>query len=154
MKHTDETKQKIALAKIGNSWNKGKRHRPETIEKMRASQQNSPKKGKSLEDQFGIEKAQEIRAKQRNAHKNQRPNWKGGITPLNQKIRQSIEYKLWRDAVFMRDNYQCVWGGKEHGDRLHADHIQLFSTHPELRFAIDNGRTLCVSCHQKRHSKK
>lgn len=75
------------------------------------------------------------------------PNWKGGITPLNVKIRTSREYNLWRIAVFERDGYACILGGKEHGNKLNADHIKPFSTHPELRFAIDNGRTLCVSCH-------
>ena len=75
--------------------------------------------------------------------------WKGGITPINQKIRNSTEYKLWRTAVFKRDNYRCVWGGEEHGSKLNADHIKPFSQYPELRFAIDNGRTLCVECHRK-----
>lgn len=75
-------------------------------------------------------------------------NWKGGIKPLNETIRHSIEYKLWRTAVFERDNYQCIWGGKEHGSKLCADHIKQFAFYPELRFAIDNGRTLCVDCHK------
>ena len=75
--------------------------------------------------------------------------WKGGITPINIKIRMSLEYKLWRRAVFERDNYQCIWGGKEHGNKLNADHIKRFSDYPELRFAIDNGRTLCADCHRK-----
>ena len=35
--------------------------------------------------------------------------WKGGIHPINKKIRKSIKYKLWREDVFARDNYTCVW---------------------------------------------
>jgi hypothetical protein len=81
------------------------------------------------------------------------PNWQGGITTENNKIRTSTEYKLWRKAVFERDNYQCIWGGKEHGNKLHADHIKPFALFPELRLAIDNGRTLCKDCHKKVHKR-
>lgn len=76
------------------------------------------------------------------------PNWKGGITPINEKIRKSIEYRLWREAVFARDNFTCCHCGIYGGD-LQADHIKPFAFYPELRFAIDNGRTLCVKCHKK-----
>lgn len=76
-------------------------------------------------------------------------NWRGGVTPINKLIRRSIDYKLWRESVFKRDNYQCIWGGKEHGNNLNADHIKPFALYPELRFAIDNGRTLCKDCHKK-----
>lgn len=75
--------------------------------------------------------------------------WKGGITPLNYKIRHSLEYKLWRKAVFERDGYQCIWGAGKHGKYIQADHIKPFTLYPELRFAIDNGRTLCIDCHKK-----
>jgi len=78
--------------------------------------------------------------------------WKGGITPINKAIRDSIEYKLWHNAVFERDEYTCIWCGK-HGGTLHSDHIKPFALFPELRFAIDNGRTLCKTCHNLRHSK-
>jgi len=74
--------------------------------------------------------------------------WKGGVTPLNRKIRGSIEYKLWRTAVFERDNYTCIWCGDNSGGNLNADHIKPFCDYPELRLAIDNGRTLCLSCHR------
>jgi hypothetical protein len=74
-------------------------------------------------------------------------NWKGGISPINKVIRRSVEYRLWRTAVFERDSYTCVWCGQVGGE-LHPDHIKPFSLYPELRFAIDNGRTLCVKCHK------
>ena len=80
-------------------------------------------------------------------------SWKGGITPLNHKIRTSLEYKIWRTAVFERDNYTCIWCGVKSSKGikviLHADHIKQFAYYPELRFAIDNGRTLCNECHRK-----
>jgi 5-methylcytosine-specific restriction endonuclease McrA len=101
----------------------------------------------------GKKRSLEVRMKQSKESKGSRaPNWQGGITPENRRIRNSIEYKLWREAVFKRDNYLCVWGGKEHGNKLHADHIKTFALYPELRFAIDNGRTLCVECHKKTDS--
>ncbi len=78
--------------------------------------------------------------------------WKGGVTPIHNKIRGTCEYKLWRKAVFTRDNYTCVWCGSKNGEGktivLNADHIKPFAMYPELRFAIDNGRTLCVPCHK------
>ncbi len=75
-------------------------------------------------------------------------NWKGGITPINEAIRNSLEYKLWRKAVYERDNYTCVWCGDKKGNNLQADHIKRFSDYPELRFVLDNGRTLCKKCHE------
>lgn len=60
----------------------------------------------------------------------------------------SVEYKIWRDAVYRRDDYTCVSCG-ERGGRLNADHIRPWSSNPELRYSVDNGRTLCVACHRK-----
>jgi len=74
-------------------------------------------------------------------------NWKGGVTPSAKKVRNSKEYKIWRKSVFERDDFTCVWCGKRGGD-LNADHIKPFAHFPELRFAIDNGRTLCIPCHR------
>jgi len=73
--------------------------------------------------------------------------WRGGITPINKSIRQSLEYRLWRESVFKRDNWTCVFCGKR-GGKLESDHIKPFAFYPELRFAIDNGRTLCEDCHK------
>lgn len=74
--------------------------------------------------------------------------WKGGITSENRRIRVSSRYKLWRTAVYERDNYTCQDCGVR-GGKLNADHIKPFAGFPELRFELSNGRTLCVPCHIK-----
>ena len=77
-------------------------------------------------------------------------NWKGGITPIHNQIRGSIESKLWIQSVFARDGYVCQKTGVR-GGRLTAHHILNFSSHPELRLAIDNGITLSVESHIEFH---
>lgn len=69
-----------------------------------------------------------------------------GLTPLHRKIRKSARYRQWRKRVFERDDYICQICGK-HGGKLNADHIKSFFRYPELRFDINNGRTLCEACH-------
>lgn len=117
-------------------WNKGKRWSKEVREKLSEAQkrrfENNDVWNKGLKGFRAGEKSH---------------LWKGGITPENKKIRSSLEYKLWRTSVFMRDDYTCQTCGAK-GLALHADHIKPFALFPELRFAIDNGRTLCVECHK------
>lgn len=73
--------------------------------------------------------------------------WKGGISAINNRIRQSSEYKVWRDAVFRRDDFTCQ-ACRRRGGYLEADHIKRFADYPELRFDVANGRTLCRACHK------
>ena len=75
-------------------------------------------------------------------------NWQGGITSEQKRRRNALEYKLWREAVFKRDNYTCVLCG-ETKKYLNADHIKPFALYPELRLSLDNGRTLCITCHEQ-----
>jgi hypothetical protein len=79
---------------------------------------------------------------------NMNPKWRGGVSSENRIARSSAEYKNWRRNVFERDGYKCVIGGKEHGNKLQADHIQSFALYPELRYEVNNGRTLCEKCHR------
>jgi hypothetical protein len=72
-------------------------------------------------------------------------NWKGGITPIDVKLRGIFRISI-QKQVFKRDKYTCQLCGQKGGD-LQVDHIQKWSEYPELRFCIDNCRTLCMSCH-------
>lgn len=82
-------------------------------------------------------------------------NWKGGRTPKNKRIRHGIEFRLWREAVFARDNWTCqkcyIKSGMGKTIILHPHHINNFSKFPELRFDIDNGITFCKKCHRLFH---
>jgi hypothetical protein len=76
------------------------------------------------------------------------PSWKGGTTPEGLKIRNSKEYSIWRNGVFERDKFTCLFCGQI-GGKLCVDHIKPFSLFPELRLDMNNGRTLCFNCHKE-----
>lgn len=99
----------------------------------------------------GIKELEETRIKKSLALKGERnPNWQGGKEPINNRVRKSLEYQLWRKKVLERDNFTCQNPKcKKRGGKLHADHIKPFALYPELRFVLENGRTLCIPCHHK-----
>jgi len=80
------------------------------------------------------------------------PNWKGGISSENRRIRNSADFKYWREAVFKRDKWTCQKCGRKR--RLHPHHIKAFALYPELRFAVDNGITYCETCHVSYHTEE
>lgn len=143
-KHTQEAKLKIGLASKGNKYSLGIKKSLETIEKWREFLKKHPE----IKSKIGFQKGN---PKPLNAYKfgkgENSPNWKGGITPINTKIRNSKEYADWRTAVFKRDDYTCQECGSR-GYKLQADHIKPFAYFPELRLVLENGRTLCVPCHK------
>lgn len=139
---------------------RGRKLPPEVVEKIRRA--NTGKK-KSDADRRGISERmrgnqhclgrqhseQTRRLMSQSARRGAQSNfWRGGATEEAKLIRQSAEYRLWRKAVFERDDYTCQLCG-ERGGRLHPDHIKRFSHFPELRFEVSNGRTLCESCHKQ-----
>lgn len=74
------------------------------------------------------------------------PNWKENATEKNYSERYSQDYKNWRINVFKKDLYTCQCCGQRSGD-LEAHHLNDFATHEELRMVLENGITLCKSCH-------
>jgi len=135
-------KQSNSMKEKGNPFY-GKKHTEETRKIMKEKRKNQV---------ISIE----TRIKKRNSmigkNKGEKSwNWKGGITPKNKLIRRSLEFKLWRESVFKRDNFTCQ-KCKQNGGILHPHHILNFAQHEDLRFAIDNGITLCESCHHLFHN--
>ncbi len=91
--------------------------------------------------------------------------WRGGVAPLQKRIRMSLRYRDWRTEVFERDDYICqkcgefsVAGARL---RLNAHHrtpfIELLTKFEldtfekamacEELWNVENGVTLCVGCH-------
>lgn len=132
---SDEAKAKMRKSKLDLYASRGYAHSPDTIAKISATCKSSGC-GKWA---AGVPKP--------STRGPLSPNWRGGTTPENKKVRASIEYKEWRTSVFQRDDYTCVECGVR-GGTLNADHIKPFCAFPELRFDISNGRTLCIYCHR------
>ena len=80
------------------------------------------------------------------------PLWKGGVSHKHSTIRRSREYVEWRKAVYQRDHYECQECNKNCRQLdIVAHHIKSFAEHKHLRFKVDNGITLCRSCHIRLH---
>lgn len=63
--------------------------------------------------------------------------------------RNNPEYKQWRSGVWKRDNFSCRIADNNCDGRIEAHHILAWSTHPELRYKINNGITLCHAHHPR-----
>ena len=82
----------------------------------------------------------------------ERYNKRVELTPsYSVKWRQHSAYKYWAIGTIRRDDMMCrVCQSKE---KLHAHHVKHATYSPELRFDIDNGVTLCYTCHMVLHNK-
>jgi 5-methylcytosine-specific restriction endonuclease McrA len=125
---TKEHKRKIGLG------NKGKRHSEEWKRRMRLILRGRPKSEKHRKKLSGVNHW----------------NWQGGLTSESNRIRKSVEYKLWRQSVWLRDNWTCQRCESRDG-KLIVHHIRNFAQVKELRTSIENGISFCPKCHRLFH---
>lgn len=147
-----EIRKKISLAKIGKtSPRKGVVLSKKLKKKMSIAHKGQTAWNKGLKGCYKQSK-ETIEKRVSKMRGSDNPAWKGGVVSENTKIRNSIEFRLWRETVYARDDWICQKCG-ERGGKLHAHHILNFSDYKELRFVIDNGITFCKKCHIKFHLK-
>ena len=80
--------------------------------------------------------------------------WKGGRPWARFKDPRYVD---WRRAVLSRDAFTCRSCGRrcrQYERGLAAHHVMPFALHPDMRYEVANGLTLCRSCHMKVHGKK
>lgn len=87
------------------------------------------------------------------------PNWKGGVSVINNLIRQSEAYSRWRKNIFKRDNYQCIiCQSKKIIEVHHLFPLNKIIKKYKIKYLIDaykckilwdikNGVVLCQKCH-------
>lgn len=149
----------IGIKLIGNKNGRGSKQSEENKNKLRLLRLG---KQLSLETKLKISKAligkkqsTELRLKKsvRMSGKNN-PFYKDGKSKERKSERQiemrGIRYRMWRESVFKRDDYTCCICS-ERGKKLNADHIKTWKNHPDERYNVDNGRTLCIDCHRNIH---
>jgi len=146
--HTEESKQKISM-------NSGMKNDPKAREKVSVALS-----GRRL--------TQEVRNKISIAMKKRVKQgihnfWKGGISRDYQKLNHSLrntDWRIWRERVFERDDYTCQRCGIRSGNGkavyLEPHHkITVKECVDEglynLIYDVDNGLTLCRSCHKQVH---
>lgn len=131
---------------------KGKRMSDESRAKMSeaAKGRASPMKGKrhSIETRAKISAATRLKA----ARGEDAPGYIDGKGRERRGLRATPELKRWRYDVYLRDGFACRHCGDDRGGNLHAHHIRSFANHPDLRFDVRNGVTLCDGCHEAVHA--
>jgi len=63
--------------------------------------------------------------------------------------RNTVKYRIWRISVIRRDKVCQVCKSRKNRQAHHINHASYF---PEQRFNINNGITLCASCHSQFHN--
>lgn len=169
---TEEHRRKLSVAEKGRVWSEerrkkvsqslgGRKHSDEQIRKYietRRGWKPSDETRKRMSDAskrrvLSAESLASFTAKMPRGERHW--NWKGGITPLSHQLRNTPEYKEWRRLVFRSDFYVCGLCQKK-GSKLQAHHIKTVSECPLLIFNVDNGISLCQTCHDKtrKHEKE
>lgn len=81
------------------------------------------------------------------------PNWNPNLTEKDREDRRlDGRNKTWRYDVYKRDSFTCQCCGDKSGD-LNAHHKDGYNWCKDRRYDVENGITLCFTCHSGFHSK-
>lgn len=73
--------------------------------------------------------------------------WKENLHDKHYKL----ALKQWGIKVKERDQYTCQHCGETNKSLLEAHHIKDRANNPDVKYELNNGITLCITCHAKEH---
>lgn len=142
----------LSLSHIGNpSYWKGKKHSEETKKKI-----SEAKKGCSGNLGKHWKLSEEARINISNGHRGEKAwNWISDRSLIKKQLeRNNPNDKQWKYSVYKRDNFICRINNQDCNGHIIAHHILGWASHPELRYEINNGITLCHAHHPKKRAEE
>lgn len=150
-KRTEETKRKMSEARLalrlkGIRTNTGKTHF-----KKGFTPWNKGMKGVTVAWNKG--KKGIITAWNKGIKTGKKPwNWieDRSLVKTTDRDHQNPRYKQWKKEIHIRDRGKCRIGNSDCSGRLEAHHILSWHKHPELRYEVNNGISLCHYHHPRK----
>ena len=126
------------------AWNKGKKMDQEFRDKCRERQLGIKQSPKTIE-----KRVSQMRGKNH-------WRWMKDRTSVNMNERRwnTKACVEWREAIFTRDSHKCRIENEDCCVYVEAHHILNWRDHPELRFNINNGITLCRAHHPRKRAEE
>lgn len=146
---------------VALQWKDNKQRRAETSERAKENIGTNSKGRKRLIANMQTEEYRKKASKAKKGAKNgmygvrgdKHPKWNAELTDEERMIKRAYpEYTEWRMQVFERDEYTCQICGDNKGGNLVAHHLNGYHWDKKARVDINNGVTLCESCHNDFHS--
>lgn len=158
--HSLETKMKISATKKAQHLHTA--HSPEVLARI-----GKANLGKKLTEEHKqklrdakVYISSETRRKMSEARKGKyigpnNPKWIADRSKLaKRQERNDMAYKEWRRSVWTRDEFKCRINNSSCFGRIEAHHILGWTAHPELRYEVTNGITLCHFHHPSKRSEE
>jgi hypothetical protein len=132
------TRKKISLKKKGlTSAMKGKKHSDEAKKKMSIAHKGKPA---PWHKRYGADNPHYFKDR--------------SLLKKSDNRKYDVAYQEWRKQVKDRDGWKCKIDNNDCCGILEAHHILTWREHPELRYEVNNGITLCKFHHPRKHTEE
>lgn len=141
---------------VASRIHKGNKYRESLVSPMKGKQHLEETKQKISLSKIGKKTTDETKKKISNSHMGDKSwNWIKDRTQVVGRHNRNMhdpEYKQFAYKVRNRDEYKCKINNQDCVGRLEVHHILGWKSHPELRYEVNNGITLCHFHHPRKRN--